>query len=82
MLHIEIIGLEPPCPVCNELLANARKAVHHLQVAAVVEKRPVLADDVLIKYGLLLNPALALDGVIIAQGQSLTVEEIVALLGG
>ena len=27
MMHIEVIGLEPPCKKCNELLENARKAV-------------------------------------------------------
>ena len=26
MIRIEVIGLEPPCQKCNELLENAKKA--------------------------------------------------------
>jgi hypothetical protein len=30
MMKIEVIGLEPPCKKCNELLENARNAVEEL----------------------------------------------------
>ena len=32
MMKIEVIGLEPPCEKCNELLENARNAVKELGI--------------------------------------------------
>jgi len=64
MIHIEVIGLEPPCNKCNELLENSKKAV------------------VREKYGLLLSPALAIEGVVVAQGKVYKPERIADLLKG
>ena len=40
MMKIEVIGLEPPCKKCNELLENARNAVAALGIEAEVVKHP------------------------------------------
>jgi hypothetical protein len=82
MVRIEVIGLEPPCQKCNELLENARKAVKDAGVDADVVKRWTLAEDVRQKYGLLLSPALAIEGVVVAQGKVYKTERIVGLLRG
>jgi hypothetical protein len=80
MIHIEVIGLEPPCKKCNELLENARKAGRDAGVEVEVVKLWVLAEGVRQKYGLLLSPALAIEGVVVAQGKVYKPERIAALL--
>ena len=80
MIRIEIIGLEPPCKKCNELLENARKAARDAGVEAEVVKLWVLSEDVRQQYGLLLSPALVVEGVVVAQGKVYKPERIAALL--
>lgn len=81
MLRIEVIGLEPPCDKCTELLDNARAAVEELGIEAEVVKMWVLAPEVLEKYGLVLSPALAISDTVVAQGKVLKPETIADLLG-
>ncbi len=82
MIRIEVIGLEPPCQKCNELLENAKKAAKDAGVEAEVVKLWTLAEDVRQKYGLLLSPALAIEGLVVAQGKVYKPERIVSLLQG
>lgn len=82
MIHIEVIGLEPPCKKCNELLENARKAARDAGVEAEVVKLWTLSEEVRQKYGLLLSPALAIEGVVVAQGKVYKPERIAGLLQG
>ena len=80
MMRIEVVGLDPPCEKCNELLENARKAVSVAGIKASVEKRWALAPEVRAQYGLLLSPALIIDGMVVAQGNVFKTERIVDLL--
>ena len=82
MIKIEVIGLEPPCEKCNELLDNARKAVEELGIAAEVTKKWTLSEEMRGKYGLLLSPALAIEGIVVAQGKVYKKERIIGLLQG
>jgi hypothetical protein len=82
MIHIEVIGLEPPCQKCNELLDNAKKAAKVAGVDAEVVKLWTLSEDVRQKYGLLLSPALVIEGVVVAQGKVYKPERIAGLLQG
>jgi len=82
MIRIEVIGLEPPCQKCNELLENAKKAAKDAGVEAEVVKLWTLAEDVRQKYGLLLSPALVIEGLVVAQGKVYKPERIVGLLQG
>ena len=82
MLCIEVIGLEPPCQKCNELLQNAKKAAKDAGVDAEVVKLWTLSEDVRQKYGLLLSPALVIEGVVVAQGKVYKPERIAGLLRG
>ena len=82
MVHIEVIGLEPPCNKCNELLENAKKAVEETGIEAEVVKKWTLSEEIREKYGLLLSPALAIEGVVVAQGKVYKPERIAGLLGG
>ena len=82
MIHVEVIGLKPPCNKCSELLANAREAVEQSGIEAVVEKKWTLAPDIRDKYGLLLSPALVIEGMVVAQGKVYKTNRIVELING
>ncbi len=80
MLNIEVIGLDPPCRKCTELLENVKAAVAQAGVEASVAKKWTLSEEIRDKYGLLLSPALAIEGVVVAQGKVFRTERILALL--
>ena len=82
MMHIEVVGLDPPCGKCTELLQNVRDAVAECGIEAVVEKRWTLAPEIREAYGLLLSPALVIEGVVVAQGRVYKKERIADLIGG
>ena len=81
-MQIEVVGLEPPCKKCTELLENARQAVAELGIEAEVTKKWTLSDEMRGKYGLLLSPALVIEGIVVAQGKVFKTERIVGLLQG
>jgi hypothetical protein len=82
MIVIEVIGLEPPCNKCAELLNNVKQAVKLVGIDARVEKKWTMSPEILNRYGLLLSPALVLDGLVIAQGKVYRTDRIVSLLQG
>ena len=82
MIHIEVIGLEPPCKKCSELLENTKQAVGQTGIEAIVEKKWTLSEEIREQYGLLLSPALAIEGVVVAQGKVYKTERIVDLIAG
>lgn len=79
-MYIEVIGLDPPCGKCNELLENVKKAIRITGTDAVVEKKWTLSEKIRQQYGLLLSPALAIDGVVVAQGKVYQTDRIMGLL--
>ena len=82
MLQIDVIGLDPPCKKCTELLNNAKKAVEEIGIEAKVEKKWTLSEEIRSKYGLLLSPALVIEGVVVAQGKVYKTERIIGLIQG
>jgi hypothetical protein len=82
LLQIEVIGLDPPCVKCTELLNNAKKAVEKIGIEAKVKKKWTLSKEILNKYGLLLSPALVIEGVVVAQGKVYKTERIIGLVQG
>jgi len=46
MIHIEVIGLDPPCAKCTELLHNAQEAVATTGIEGFVEKKWTLDPEV------------------------------------
>jgi len=82
LIHIEVIGLEPPCNKCSELLDNTKKAVAETGIEAEVVKKWTLSEEIREKYGLLLSPALAIEGVVVAQGKVYKPERIAGILQG
>ena len=76
MTKIQILGAG--CPKCKTLAANAEAAVKSLGIEATVEKVEKIAD--IIRFGVMMTPALAVDGRVKSAGKVLSTEEIKALL--
>ncbi len=82
MINIEVIGLDPPCGKCTELLNNAKAAIEKTGIVARVQKKWILSEEIRSKYGLLLGPALVVDGAVVAQGKVFKTERIIGILQG
>jgi Asp-tRNA(Asn)/Glu-tRNA(Gln) amidotransferase A subunit family amidase len=81
-LRIEVIGVEPPCKKCTALLENTKKALRELGYDIEVVKLDVLSDEVSERYGVVMTPALAVDGFIISEGVVLSQQQIASILKG
>jgi small redox-active disulfide protein 2 len=71
-MKIEILGVG--CSKCKQLTANAEAAVKELNIVAEISK--VTDIDKITEYGVLMTPALALDGVVVSSGKALSKDEI------
>jgi small redox-active disulfide protein 2 len=77
-MKIQILGMG--CPKCNALEKNARDAAAELGLAADFEK--VNDTDKIMEMGVMMTPALAIDGDVKSVGKLLTKDQIAALLKG
>ena len=77
-MKIQILGTG--CPKCRQLEANAREALRNTGLEASVEK--VTDVDAIINMGVMMTPALAVDGVVKSAGKVLAKEEIARILQG
>jgi small redox-active disulfide protein 2 len=77
MRHIQVLG--PGCPKCAKLAANAETAVGQLGIEATVERITDLQK--IITFGVLMTPALVIDGRVRAVGTLLSSDAIKDLLG-
>ena len=77
-MTIQILGTG--CPKCQALEANAKAAVAKAGLDAQVEK--VTDIDKIGEMGVMVTPALAVDGTVKKAGKVLSVDEIVALVKG
>ena len=75
-MKMEILGVG--CPKCKILTANAETAVKEMGVAAEIVK--VTDVNKIADYGIMMTPALVVDGVVKSVGKVLSVEEIKKLL--
>ncbi|GAB1483072.1 thioredoxin family protein [Treponema sp.] len=75
-MKIQILGMG--CPKCNQLEKNARDADAELGLNAEFEK--INDSEKIMEMGVMMTPALALDGVVKSTGKLLTKEQIIALL--
>jgi small redox-active disulfide protein 2 len=76
MRKIQILGAG--CPKCKQLTANAEAAVKALGIEAQVEKVEKIPE--ILKFGVMITPALAVDGKVKSAGKVLSVEQIIELL--
>lgn len=77
-MRIEILGMG--CPKCQATEQNVRKAVAKLGIDA--EIRHVYDPKEFAKYGVLVTPAVVVDGQVKVSGHVPTVEELKRLLRG
>ena len=75
-MKIEVLG--PGCPKCRKTAENAEKAVNQLGVEADVVKVEKL--DEIAKYGVVITPALVVDGELKVTGRVPSVEDVKDLL--
>jgi small redox-active disulfide protein 2 len=77
-MKIEILGMG--CPKCKQLTANAEAAVKELNVNAEISK--VMDIDKITEYGVMMTPALAVDGKVVSAGKLLNKDEIKKIITG
>ena len=75
-MKIQILGMG--CPKCQTLEANAKAAVAQVGLDAEVVK--VADADAIADMGVMVTPALAVDGTVKKAGKVLSVDEIVDLI--
>jgi small redox-active disulfide protein 2 len=77
-MKIEILGIG--CPKCKQLIANAEAAVKELNIQAEIGK--VTDIDKITDYGVMMTPALAVDGTVVSMGKVLSIDEIKNIISG
>jgi len=76
MTKIEVLGTG--CAKCKRLFANVEQAVKELKIAIEVVKVEDL--DAIVESGVMLTPALLINGEVVAEGRVPDVNEIKSLL--
>jgi small redox-active disulfide protein 2 len=71
-MKIEILGIG--CSKCKKLTANAEEAAREMNIAASIDKVTDLKK--IAEYGVMMTPALVLDGKVVSAGKLLTKDEI------
>lgn len=72
MKKIQILGTG--CPKCKTLLANAEAAVKELGIDAQIMKVEKIPE--IMKFGVMVTPALVVDGTVKSAGKVLSSEDI------
>lgn len=75
-MKIEILGVS--CPKCKQLTANAEAAVKELNIQAEIGK--VTDIDKITEYGVMMTPALAVDGTVVSAGKVLSKDDIIKII--
>jgi len=71
-IKVEVIGVSPPCPRCKKTEENARESASKLIKEGVnieVTKLDITAKETISKYGVLMSPAIAVNGVVKIMGK-------------
>lgn len=69
---LECLGMVPPCKRCKKLEENALKAAEKLKSEGInveIIKRDIMADEITEKYGILMSPAVVVNGVVKYNGK-------------
>ncbi len=77
-MKIQILGMG--CPKCKSLEAAARQAVKEAGIDAEVVK--ITDSEEIMNMGVMMTPALAVDGTVVSSGKVLSVEEIRRFIEG
>jgi small redox-active disulfide protein 2 len=77
-MKIQVLGAG--CPRCGKMYENVEKAVHELGISAEIEKVQDL--KAIMSFGVMVTPALAIDGQVKVAGKIPSVDEIKKFMGG
>jgi len=72
MKEVKVLG--PGCPKCEKLLSAAKQAVSELGLDCTVEKVSDIGQ--ITKYGIMITPALVVDGEVKFSGKVPSVEDL------
>ncbi|MDD5574964.1 MAG: thioredoxin family protein [Candidatus Omnitrophica bacterium] len=75
-MKIEILGAG--CPKCKQLAANAEAAVKELNIQAEIVKTTDIGK--ITEYGVMMTPALAVDGAVVSVGKVINKDELKKLI--
>ncbi len=75
-MKIKVLG--PGCAKCKKLYVETEKAIAEAGVSAELEK--VEKIDEIVNHGVVLTPALVIDGEVRSTGKALRSKEILALI--
>lgn len=71
-VKVEVLGPEPPCMRCQAAKKVAEKVAEKLRQTEIivrVEKANIMSKDIVGKYGVLVSPAIAINGVVKFMGR-------------
>jgi len=77
-MKIQILG--SGCPNCKRLEENTREALKSAGIEAEIEK--ITDIDKIMDFGVMMTPALAVDGVVKSTGKVLNSKQIIDVLKG
>jgi len=77
-MKVQILGTG--CPKCKTLEQHAREAVAELGIEAEIEK--VTDIEAIMAMGVMMTPALAIEGTVKSVGTVLTREQVISYLKG
>ena len=75
-MKIQVLGTG--CPKCKQLTANAEEAVKQMGLDVPVEKVTEISE--IMKFGVMVTPAIVVDGEVKAAGKVPTPAEIMGML--
>lgn len=82
-VKVEVIGPEPPCMRCQAAKKAVEKASEKLKQTGItvkVEKVNIISKEIVSKYGVLVSPAIAVNGIVKLMGRVPNENEIGRLI--
>ncbi len=76
-MDVRVLGTG--CPKCRKLYAEAERAIEMSGVEATLSK--VESIDEIMEYGVMMTPALVIDGEVRSSGKALKAAQIAEMLG-
>lgn len=82
-VYIEVFGPDPPCARCHAVWKNVEKAASTLKqegVEVMMKRLDIMSKDAISKYGVLMSPALAVNGTVKTMGRIPDAREVERLI--
>jgi len=82
-VKVEVIEPEPACVRCQtakKVVEKVAETLKHAGMTVKVEKVNIISKEIVGKYGLLVSPAIAVNGVVKVMGRVPSEEEIIRLM--